>query len=63
MAKTLFLGVEGSGKTTLAMALTRAPELNAPLRKPPLIFRADAAWRPAPGPEIAGDAVLLRRAL
>ena len=24
MAKTLFLGVEGSGKTTLAMALTRA---------------------------------------
>ena len=24
MAKTLFLGVEGSGKTTLAMALVKA---------------------------------------
>lgn len=44
-------------------ALLRAPELNAPLRKPPLIFRCDAAWRPSPGPEIAGDRILLRRVL
>ena len=43
--------------------LLRAPELNAPMRKPPLIFRADAAWRAERGPDIVGDAVLLRRPL
>ena len=43
--------------------LLRAPELAQPLRKPPLLFRADAAWRRAPGPAIAGDTILFRRSL
>ena len=44
-------------------ALLRAPELAQPLRHPPQVFRADGAWRRAPGPAIMGDDVLFRRAL
>ncbi len=43
--------------------LLRAPELNVPARKPPLIFRCDAAWSPFPFEPIEGDRVLFRRSL
>lgn len=44
-------------------ALLRAPEMSQPLRRPPLIFRADAAWRAQPGAAPVGDRILLRRPL
>lgn len=43
--------------------LLRARELNEPLRTPPPIFRADAAWLPEPAAPIEGDRVLFRRPL
>lgn len=41
--------------------LLKTRELTVPLRTPPPVFRADAAWRAAPGGAIEGDGVLFRR--
>lgn len=41
--------------------LLRSRELCEPLRTPPPVFRADAAWRPKAMPFPDGDAVLFRR--